>query len=319
MDWKLKAFIQNAIALLPKTLSYELYFQIQRHFGRLKKPYSPIHHFKVGVSIIENIQKYSYEIKDKTFFEVGTGRVPLLPVSFWLCGAGKIITFDLNPYMRNELIADMLFFINRDENEIKNIFGNLLDKERFNLLLDTAKKTEVDKKDILKLCRIEYVAPSDASETKLPDNCINYHISHTVYEHIPMNIIHDILIEGNRIITDDGLFINCIDYADHFAPTDKSISEINFLQYSDIKWGKYAGNRYMYMNRCRHDEFVELFKTVGHEFIEIRPNKNKTLFEMLEKGEIILDNKFKTKSIETLSITGSWFITKKLKQKTGRA
>jgi hypothetical protein len=40
---------------------------------------------------------------------VETGRVSLLPVAFWLCGAEKTITVDLNPYMRNELIADMLF------------------------------------------------------------------------------------------------------------------------------------------------------------------------------------------------------------------
>jgi hypothetical protein len=284
---------------------------MQRYFGGLKKPFNPIHHFETGVGIVKKIQKYGYKTTGKTFFEVGTGRVPLLPVAFWLCGAGKTITIDLNPYMRNELVKDMLSFIRTYENEIKNIFGNLLDNERFNLLIDKSKMTDINKNDILNLCQIEYISPGDAAKTKLNDNCVNYHVSHTVYEHIPLNIIQNILIEGNRIVTQDGLFINRIDYGDHFSYMDRNISVINFLQFDDKTWEKYAGNRYMYMNRARHDEFVELFKMVGHDFLEIEPMKNETVFKKLENGEFKLDKKFEAKSNEILSITGAWFITKK--------
>jgi hypothetical protein len=312
MNWKVKSFIQNFVAGLPNGLSYELYFQIQRYFGGLKKPFNPIHHFKVGVEVIKKIQKYGYETNGKIFFEVGTGRVPLLPVAFWLCGAEKTITIDLNPYMRNELVKDMLFFIRTRQDEIKNTFGDLLEKERFALLLDKAKTKETNREDIIKLCQIEYIAPGDAAKTGLSDNCVNYHVSHTVYEHIPLNIIKNILQEGNRIIVQNGLFINCIDYGDHFSYMDKDISVINFLQFNDKEWKKYAGNRYMYMNRARHDEFVELFKAVEHDCIEIEPAKNETIFEMLAKNEIVLDEKFKTKGDEILSITGSWFITRKI-------
>jgi hypothetical protein len=66
--------------------------------------------------------------------------VPLLPVAFWLCGAEKIVTIDLNPYVRNELVRDMLFFIKMESDKIKNIFGDLLIMDRFNLLLDYCKK-----------------------------------------------------------------------------------------------------------------------------------------------------------------------------------
>jgi hypothetical protein len=243
--------------------------------------------------------------------DVGSGRVPFLPFAFWLCGAEKTITVDLNPYMRDELIADMLFFISTEEIKIKNIFGDFLDKKRFNVLLDYSKSKSPNKNDILKLCNIDYIVPGDAARTGLKDNSVNYHISHTVYEHIPLNVINDILIEGNRIITQDGLFINCIDYGDHFSYMDKTISVINFLQYDDNEWSRYAGNRYMYMNRARHDEFIELFKAIGHEFIEIEPYMDKNILEILEKGEFKLDNKFKTRDNNILSTTGSWFITKK--------
>ncbi|MDR2358239.1 MAG: hypothetical protein LBD87_00375 [Prevotellaceae bacterium] len=311
INWKVKAFIQNFIALFPKSISYKLYFQVQRHFGGLKKPFNPIPHFNVGVEIIKKIKQYGYDVNEKVFFEVGTGHVPLLPVAFWLCGAGKTITFDLNPYMRNEIVKDMLYFIRTEEDKIKDVFGNLLYIERFNALLSKSKINKTNKNDIINLCRIEYFAPGDAAKTNLNNNSINYHISHTVYEHIPLNIIQNILREGNRIITNDGLFINCIDYKDHFFYMDKKISAINFLQYDENEWGKYAGNRYMYMNRARHDEFIALFKSVGHDFIEIKPEPDEIILKMLENNKIPLDKKFKTKSNEILSITGSWFITRK--------
>jgi hypothetical protein len=129
INWKVKAFIQNFMALFPKPVSYELYFQMQRHFGGLKKPVNPMHHFNAGIEIIKKIRKYGYDTKGKIFFEVGTGHAPFLPVTFWLCGAGKTITVDLNPYMRNEIIKDMLYFIRTEESKIKDIFGNLLDME----------------------------------------------------------------------------------------------------------------------------------------------------------------------------------------------
>jgi SAM-dependent methyltransferase len=311
MNWKVKAFIQNCIASFPKAMSYKMYFQMQRHFGEFKKKFNPSEHFLASVKMLRKIKQYKNDINEKIFFEVGTGRVPVLPIAFWLCGAGKIITMDLNPYMRNELIKDMLLFCRNQQNEIKNIFGELLDKERFNLLLDFSEKNKIDKKDILKLCKIEYIAPGDVTKTNLPKNSIHYHISHTVYEHIPLNVIHDILKEGNRILVDNGLFINDIDYGDHFSYMDKNISAINFLQYSDKKWEKYAGNLYMYTNRARHDDFVELFKAVGHDFLEIEPHFSKAAEEILRNNEIVLDTRFKNKSNEILSVTNSLFVTRK--------
>ena len=37
MDWKIKAAIQNLIALLPDAISYEAYYWVQRRFGALRR------------------------------------------------------------------------------------------------------------------------------------------------------------------------------------------------------------------------------------------------------------------------------------------
>jgi SAM-dependent methyltransferase len=284
---------------------------MQRYFGGLKKSLDPKGHFSGGAAMLSKIKEYGLPVKGKTFFEVGTGRVPLLPVAFWLGGAGKTITVDLNPYMRRELIEDMLYIVKTQEPEIRKIFRGLLDEDRFTALLNYSKTGKVDKKGLCALCGIDYAAPADAANTGLPEGSVDYHISNAVYEHIPLEVIRDILAEGNRIIANGGLFINTIDYGDHFSYMDGSISVINFLQYRDAEWAKYAGNRYMYMNRARHDDFVELFKAVGHEFLEVTPVFNQKAWDLLEQNAIVPDSRFKTKGRDILAITGSRFITRK--------
>jgi hypothetical protein len=311
LNWKFKAFIQNIFAALPRPIADKLYFQMQRYFATLKKPWNPFNHFLEGVEMLKSIKRYGGDIVGKTFFEVGTGWIPALPIIFWLAGARKIITVDLNTLMRNELIIDIMFFVQTETEKIKNIFGDLLNDDRFEQLLDYSKTEKINKTDFLNLCQIEYKAPCDASKTNLPDNSIDYHMSHNVYEHIPMDILYNILLEGNRIIANNGLFVNHIDYADHFSYMDKNISAINFLQYNEKDYMKYAGNKFMYMNRARHNEFVDLFENVEHNFLEITPYKDENIAKMLENNQIILDEKYRNIDKKILSITKSIFITNK--------
>jgi len=79
------------------------------------------------------------------------------------------------------------------------------------------------------------LSPGDAAETHFPDQCIDYHTSYAVFKHILKIVLKKILEEGNRIIKKHGFFVHNIDYSDHFSHSDKSISAINFLQYSDAK------------------------------------------------------------------------------------
>ncbi|WP_010254895.1 hypothetical protein [Treponema primitia] len=311
MDWKTKAMIQNCISVLPKAISYEVYYLAQRHFGGLKKPFNPASRIAAGVGILKKIQKYHGSPSDKIFFEVGTGRVPIMPIVYWLGGAKKTITVDVNPYMREELLLETLVYINSHETEIRNVFEYLLLEDRFIALLAEIRRGLLKTRNLLSLCSIEYISPGDAARTTMPSGSIDYHTSYRVYDHIPVPALKDILEEGNRIVVSDGLFINYIDYGDHFFTTDKSISKINFLQYSDKAWRKYAGNRYMYVNRLRHDDFLALFEKASHTIVAAEPVIDKMAQKLLEEESLHLDQRFITKNKETLGIVGSWIITKK--------
>ena len=312
MYWKIKSAIQNTISLLPSEISYDVYCSLQRKFGGLRN-INPTDKFIASMEVWNRILKQDQSPVGKVFLEVGTGRIPLMPIGYWLMGAEKIITIDVNPYLKRDLLAEALCYMLDHKDEIHSLFGDLIDQKRLQALLalvEFDRKTSVD--EVLKLCQISYVAPGDAANTGLPDECIDYHTSYTVYEHIPNKLLEKIIKEGNRITKNSGLFIHCIDYSDHFSHSDKSISAINFLQYSDKEWDKYAGNRYMYMNRLRHDDFLDLFEGASQVVIAVDPNVDHRSEKMLKSNKIKLVEKFRLKQESVLIISSSWITSKKI-------
>jgi len=310
MHWKLKAKIQNILSLLPSAASYEAYYWVQRRFGGLRRPV-PTSRLVAAIETWKRIKSQERSPKGKVFLEVGTGRVPLAPIAYWLMGAESIITIDLNPYLKEELIAEHLYYLSKNESEILALFGSLIDKKRFNDLIRLATRSKISATEVLDLSRIIYIAPGDAANTNLPEQHIDFHTSYTVFEHIPPNVLVDILREGNRIIKNNGLFVHRIDYSDHFSHSDKNISAINFLQYSDDEWAKYAGNRYMYMNRLRHDDFLALFESVGQKIVKVEPFIDRRSEKLLKTKALSLNGRFSSKTQEVLAISGAWILTEK--------
>lgn len=119
MHWKLKAAIQNAVSLLPPSVSYATYFWIQRHFGGLRR-INPVSPLTAGIETWRRIKKLGYDPSGKVFLEVGTGRVTLVPLAYWLMGAKKTITIDLNPYLKAELKKESLQYISDNKEYILN-------------------------------------------------------------------------------------------------------------------------------------------------------------------------------------------------------
>ena len=306
MNWKLKALIQWVISLLPKNLSNFCYYQIQRNFGALKF-YNPISGLKAGVTICTYILNSGRKVEDKIFFEVGTGRVPLAPIAFWLCGAGKTYTLDINTYLKPELIAKAILYFKSNKADIKELFGDMLIESRFNILCNLPLDIDYLAPRLFELCSIVYISPGDARVTCLEHNAIDYHVSNNVYEHIPEKDLLSIINEGNRIIKPSGLFVNRVDYSDHFAHSDPKITSINFLKYSDFTWKIFAGNQFMFMNRLRHDDFLHIFSECHHEYICVDKNTDRSI---RDSDLSWVNKKFINKSNDILAVTSSWFVTK---------
>lgn len=312
MNWKLKAKLQGAVSLLPSNSSYALYYWLQRRFGSLKFT-NPVVRLKAGIQTWERIVKLGRDPKKRHFLEIGTGRAPIVPIAYWLMGAMRITTIDINPYVKLEIVKDALTYITEHRREIETLFGSLLVPERLEALIKFQKSAEASLNDFFKLCSVNYLAPRDAANTGLENSSVDFHTSYTVLEHIPPNVLGNILEEGNRIVSDEGLFVHMIDYSDHFSHSDSSISAINFLQYGDLEWERYAGNRYMYMNRLRHDDFINMFRSAGHKVLVEQPSLNPAVAEMLNSDSIDLDIQFRRKSKDVLAITEAWVVSQKVR------
>jgi SAM-dependent methyltransferase len=310
-DWKLMAKVQDMLAVVDGGKSCFVHNLAGRIVGSIPRPYNPMPAISSSVRMLKLIKDYGGGgVTNKTFLEYGTGWVPALPIGLWLGGAGKVITIDANPYMQNKYVKESLAIIVGKQAEIKEMYGDLLDGKRLDALVKYAGGNKVKKKELLELCRIEYIAPGDAARTGLADESVDFHVSHYAFEHIPPEILKDILTEGGRIIKPNGLFINTVDYQDHFAVYTKTISQLNFLQYSDEEWRKYNNNKYVYVNRLRHDDFIKLFAELGHNIVYVDATEDENIKKLLETGEVLLDKKFRDKPLGTLAIMGAWFLTK---------
>ena len=309
MHWKMKAAIQQAIAALPSPVSYAAYYRMQRLFGGLAKP-DALEPLAAGIETWTRILDHGIDPADKVFFEVGTGRAPFTPLAFWLMGARRTITVDVNPYLKSDILRAGLEYIVSNVPAVAKLFGGLQQQERMATLIQWYTTEPFSLRGFLTLCGIDYRSPADAARTGLPSHSVDFHTSYTVFEHIPPETLLQILREGNRITREDGLFVHMIDYSDHFSHSDRSISSINFLQYSDVEWARFAGNRYMYMNRMRHDDFIKLFEDAGHRLVDTRVTVDERALQLLDAGLVRLEERFGKKSREVLGIRDAWIVSR---------
>ena len=171
-------------------------------------------------------------------------------------------------------------------------------------------------KKLLFEANIVYLEPADAANTGLPDTSVDYHISTTVFEHIPGKDIERILIEAKRILKEDGVAIHFIDLSDHFQHQDGSITTINFLKYSEEEWVKIAGNEFAYCNRLRASDYFALFRKAGFDVCRKEALIDDEARERLKDG-FVVDEKFRGYGVDDLCVTQLRVALKKKGEATG--
>ncbi len=308
MNWKIKAHIQNAVAVLPPDLSYKTYEFLQRKFGNLNVT-NPTSRLKAGIRMADYIREQDRPLEARSFLEVGTGRLVNCPIALWLCGAGRIVTVDLNPYLAPDLVRMDLGYMQTNKAAIEALFTDYVEEKvfqtRFQQLMELDLQCDIT--PLLKTMQIEYLAPADATHLGLAEHSIDYHVSYTVMEHIPPDILRGIFLESKRILAPDGLLVHCIDFSDHFSHSDSSISPIHFLQFTEAQWKRLAGNRYMYHNRLRVDEFLAIVAEAGLTILRSVPQIDPRSLEELA-GDFSLSERFRSKPPETIATINTWLV-----------
>jgi SAM-dependent methyltransferase len=289
VKWQLKARIQNVVASLPFG-SNAAYYAIQRSVGGLRPSFNhPVDRFRAAIRAVEWIESAGREISGSRFVEVGTGHMVNMPTALWLLGAAEIVTVDLNQYLSQTLVAESNEFIRRNEKDTLALFGdraaNADFKKRFRQLLSFRGTLT----DLLAMMNVRYIAPGDARSLPVPDNSVDFHVSNTVLEHIPPDVLGEILVEAKRVLKPDGLLVHHIDPSDHFSHSDDSIAPINFLRFSDDEWHRWAGNRFMYHNRLRGRDYLSFFERAGARVLRSEKRVDERSLQALKDGLQIAD------------------------------
>ena len=230
--------------------------------------------------------------------EIGTGWGLNMPMALFLCQAHGTKTFDLHHLLESRIVLGQIAVIREQRDVVKEIFLPLVEEQELERRLDALCRVR-SLKEVCELAGIEYFSPADATKTGLPDHSIDIQVSKTVMEHVPPEVFVRMLHEARRILSPNGVMAHIIDTSDHYSHIDPTISVINFLQYSDKQWSKYAGNHFNYHNRLRVPEFRQLIEENGFDTFQWKAPCDERALKELNDG-FPLDAKFRGRPVEDI-------------------
>jgi SAM-dependent methyltransferase len=132
--------------------------------------------------------------------------------------------------------------------------------------------------------------------------------SNSVLEHIPGPVILRILQESRRVLRPGGVAIHSVNCGDHYAYFDKSITQINYLSYTESEWAIW-NNDIQYQNRLRPQDLLELAEQAGLEIILKKHRAAPKLLEQVKTMKIAPE--FSKYSPEQLACTSIDFVARK--------
>lgn len=283
MNWKWKAAVQKACALLPVG-SDQIYYLLQRQCGGLVRGYDPSFLLSEAARMNAVLRRLNIKLEDGArVMEVGTGWRLDIPLGLYLCGAREIHTYDLHPYLKESLVLRSVDFIRANRLRVFELFSKAISTKDVERRL-TALCAVRSLAGLMELANIHFHAPADAAQTGLPAASIDIHLSYTVLEHIPGEVLEQILREANRILSARGVTIHHIDLTDHFYQVDPAITPVNFLQFSDRQWAKYAANQWAYHNRLRVNAYRRIYEKTDQEILSWDAKVDQRSLAALEGG-----------------------------------
>ena len=258
MNWKIKALFQKILSIstlgdrinhIPATLNNKYHYNVTLYQTH------------------ECVRKFGYTTIDlsqeKTALEIGTGYSLISSVVLALLGFKKIITVDITKDIRLSSVKKQLAYLNQQE--ILDLISSksILSKQQLIAKINELKKIET-LKTLFNLLNIKYVSPYTFKDILKEETRFNYISSQVVLEHVSPKILNKLFQFTKKVLNEGDFSVHTINFIDHFANPgffqDQSISEFNFLKYSNRCWQFWAGNSIAYTNRLSYLYYLDLIK-----------------------------------------------------------
>jgi Methyltransferase domain len=300
--WLLKAGTQKVISWLPRSDSVNYAFQRNVTRTAQLRPEWFNHKLDQAARHLRNWSVAGHDDPPRRLMELGTGWHPVVPVALALAGVDEVVSVDRSSLVRAANVGSVL-----------RMFGEANDDGRLRRRLTILRP---DRLDIVRsLAADPEVAPArlvdagvtflvrDARNTGLPDDSINLFTSNNTFEHIPPNVLLDILVEMRRLAAPHAVLSHFVDLSDHYSHFDRSLSPYNFLRYSEPQW-RLLNNRIVFQNRLRVSSYRRLFRAAGLELVD---EEDHTPQPVPDIRELRLPAALRSQPAEEVLVTHAWF------------
>jgi hypothetical protein len=259
MNWKTKGLIQKTLSAIPG--GYRCNHLLQKNLGHLRSDETIHGEFREDITVLfERIARLGLDPTSSRILEIGTGWLPIFPLSLALAGFRNILTVDIYPHLRSSAVRRTLLALQPflDHPSFQPFATPAQVHERYDRFLCAD--------DILATAGITYKAPCNAACTGMAPESVDLITSNNVFEHIPTPVLIELFCEARRLLRPNGHVLHCINCGDHYAYSDPSITQLNYLSFSQSQWGRW-NNSIQFQNRLRPIDFLEMADRKGFQIV----------------------------------------------------
>ena len=206
---------------------------------------------------IELLRDAGHDIREKRILEIGSGWHPIAAMTFLAAGAASVTLTDIELLLDRRLIRSAIEFVRGRRDQMIAKLGRV-DLDRLEVKDGTISQ-------MIKQLGLTYLVPYRTEVS--PNASADLIVSCSVFEHIRARTLERMMAEFRRILVPGGAMVHFIDFSDHYAHRDRSISRCNFLQYEDWQWRLLSLNSQDYHNRLRHSDFAAMFRQHGFKIV----------------------------------------------------
>lgn len=306
IGWRAKAFAYATLDAMP--FGSFLYRQLQRHVtGTIPRQLAPTagtsRDYLKGLEAIR--AHYHAPIAGARFLEFGAGWDLYANLVLWCYGVNDQFAFDLRRLASPDQINHVIRHLKADPppNAVRVPARTLAESASFG-------------SELREVYGISYVAPVDAGNTGLPDGSVDIITTTSVLEHVPFDQLRPILAECRRLMHERSVMNHVIDYSDHYAHSDASITQYNFLGFDESEWRRFNPAIH-YQNRARHGEYRALFLEAGFRVVDEHVEQPGDAARQL--ASVALAGRFRSMSTDALAPTSGQFILRKAEPPSSHA
>lgn len=259
--WVAKALLQKAASLAPDPQRVNYFFQHRITHGTTLTPDFLGMRIDWAAMHLRSLRRHGNPDPGFPVIELGSGWFPIVPLCYFLAGAGSVDLVDREDLSRPGLVRQAVTgVLDAHRNGELEALGPIEDG-RVDELADMGSR--IDRSGHVSALRSVglRIRPVDARALTVdrPPALIS---SNTVLEHIAAPQLEDLLVRFREVSTEGTVMSHLIDLCDHYAYIDDGIGVYHFLRYSDRVW-RMIDNGIQPMNRLRASEYRSLYERVG--------------------------------------------------------